>query len=140
MGDMQRYTLCFIFSEDLREVILIKKNKPVWQSGNYNGVGGKIEPNEESIDGVVREVFEEIDIKLTQATWFKELSGEDALDLDWVVDCYSAVINKEDNPINNKTDEIAKWFRVDKLPKNKLYEVQDLVLNAWSNSKGVKVK
>lgn len=42
----QRYCLGFLFSEDLSRVVLIKKNKPEWQAGKLNGVGGKIEDDE----------------------------------------------------------------------------------------------
>ncbi len=36
----------FLFDESRERVVLIKKQKPEWQSGRLNGVGGKIEPGE----------------------------------------------------------------------------------------------
>ena len=45
---MTRYVLGFMFTEDLENVLLIKKLKPKWQSGKLNGVGGKIEDNDSS--------------------------------------------------------------------------------------------
>lgn len=37
------YVCGFLFTNDLSMVVLIRKNKPEWQYGKLNGVGGKIE-------------------------------------------------------------------------------------------------
>lgn len=36
----EEYTLGFIFDDRWKEVLLIKKNTPLWQAGLYNGIGG----------------------------------------------------------------------------------------------------
>ena len=41
---MERMVVGFAFTEDRRSVILIRKNRPEWQAGRLNGVGGHIEP------------------------------------------------------------------------------------------------
>ena len=41
------------------DVLLIRKNRPDWQAGKLNGVGGKIEPGEFPIEAMVREFQEE---------------------------------------------------------------------------------
>ncbi len=46
---MKGYVLGFAFDEDYEWVALIKKNRPQWQAGKLNGVGGKIEPNETEV-------------------------------------------------------------------------------------------
>lgn len=42
------YVLGFLFLNGKREVVMIRKNKPEWQAGKLNGVGGKIERTDES--------------------------------------------------------------------------------------------
>lgn len=56
---MQSYTVGLIFNPQLTRVLLMHKNRPDWQKGMMNGVGGRIEEGEESIACIVREVCEE---------------------------------------------------------------------------------
>ena len=60
---MTEYVLGFCFmplgGKPNAEVVLIRKNKPDWQRGLLNGVGGKIEPGETPHDAMVREWKEE---------------------------------------------------------------------------------
>ena len=34
------YACGFLFSDDRRHVVLIRKRRPAWQAGKLNGVGG----------------------------------------------------------------------------------------------------
>lgn len=57
---MKKYTLAFIFNNDLEKVLLIRKNKPIEQTGLLNGVGGKMEDFDATfLDCIQREVQEE---------------------------------------------------------------------------------
>lgn len=50
----------FLFSADREQVVLVQKINPEWQRGRLNGVGGKIEPFDESpVAAMVREFQEE---------------------------------------------------------------------------------
>ena len=40
-----KYVTGFLFSPDKKSVVLINKNRPAFQVGKLNGVGGKIEEN-----------------------------------------------------------------------------------------------
>lgn len=40
MPDMTFYVAGLAFSTDLQHVALIKKNRPDWQAGKFNGIGG----------------------------------------------------------------------------------------------------
>lgn len=63
---MKEYSLGFIFNHDRSKILLIKKNRPIEQAGLYNGIGGKREPTDFSIEHCfIREVKEEADIDLT---------------------------------------------------------------------------
>lgn len=59
---MKRYVLGFCFATYTDRVLLIKKNKPEWQKGRLNGIGGKIEEGETPLQAMVREAKEEADI------------------------------------------------------------------------------
>jgi 8-oxo-dGTP diphosphatase len=61
------------------DVLLVQKQKPDWQKGFWNGVGGKDEPGEEPIDAMVREFFEETKIVVDRGAWrhFARETGPD---------------------------------------------------------------
>lgn len=62
---MQGYVLAFLFTPDRDKVWLIRKQKPSWQVGCLNGIGGKLlDPDEPPIDAIVRELKEETDLTI----------------------------------------------------------------------------
>ena len=63
------YVVGFLFSDDRRWVTLIRKNRPDWQAGKYNGVGGKVEVGEAVNDAMVREFHEETGVKTKWTDW-----------------------------------------------------------------------
>lgn len=64
---MTNYVAGFLFSPDLYNVVLIEKEKPAWQKGKYNGIGGKIEEGESALEAMIREFQEEAGLKIE--TW-----------------------------------------------------------------------
>lgn len=42
---MKNYTIGIYFDQDLKNVVLILKNRPDWKKNKWNFPGGKIEPN-----------------------------------------------------------------------------------------------
>lgn len=66
---MIEYVTGFMFSNDEKNVALIRKNNPAWQFNKYNGVGGKIESNESPIEAMKREFWEETGVKTSTAIW-----------------------------------------------------------------------
>lgn len=75
-----RYVLGFAFDKDRQRVILIRKNKPDWQAGKLNGVGGKVEGDESVIRAMVREFFEETgaETSTTDWEWYGRIYGDGA--------------------------------------------------------------
>ena len=69
------YVLGFMFSRDLERVLLIRKNRPAFQAGKFNGIGGKIEgtvkPLETPLQAMVREFEEEAGQKITDWKFLK---------------------------------------------------------------------
>ena len=76
---MKRYVCSFLFSLDRRRVLLIRKNRPAWQAGKLNGIGGKIEPGETPREAARREFREETGLDLPESafTHLLTLGGPD---------------------------------------------------------------
>lgn len=75
-----KYVLGFAKNIETSEILLIKKNRPAWQQGFLNGIGGKLEPddyiNGDSLapqTGMAREFKEECGIATLPSSW--KLSG-----------------------------------------------------------------
>jgi len=68
---IQKYTLGFLFNQDLTKVLLIHKQRPVWQKGMINGLGGKFENQESAFVCIVREVKEETNLSTNSQDWTK---------------------------------------------------------------------
>lgn len=60
---MQSATLCYLLQPEDREVLLIEKKRGLGE-GNYVGPGGKVEEGETPRECVVREVREEIGVRV----------------------------------------------------------------------------
>lgn len=66
----KEYVLGFMFDEQRKHVVLIKKEKPEWQRGCFNGVGGKIEEfDKQPVNAMVREFKEETGKETTENDW-----------------------------------------------------------------------
>lgn len=71
------YVVGFMFNSSLSQVVLIRKQKPAWQAGLLNGVGGKVEEGENCFDSMIREFKEETGRETTREEWtrFAETNG-----------------------------------------------------------------
>lgn len=111
---MIEYTLGFAFNEEMNRVILIKKNRPSWQAGLLNGVGGEVESFDASpVAAQVREFREETGIETTTAEWklFASLNGEN-----FVVDCFWTTLEYDRfEDYESITDEVVAQYRVHQL-------------------------
>ena len=61
---MKPYCLGFLFNKARTYVWLIQKNKPDFQRGKYNGIGGAVEVGETYEQAMEREFFEEAGLKI----------------------------------------------------------------------------
>lgn len=59
MSEGKRFVVGFVFSPDLRTVILLRKTRPEWQAGKLNGMGGRVELGETYLQAMHREGQEE---------------------------------------------------------------------------------
>lgn len=58
-----------MFSKYCHNIALIRKNKPKWQAGKLNGIGGKVEFGETPTVAMVREFKEETGMDTTIGQW-----------------------------------------------------------------------
>lgn len=65
---MVHATLCFIIREGSPPHVLLGKKKRGFGIGKFNGIGGKLAPDESPEDGIVREVQEEVGVILPKET------------------------------------------------------------------------
>lgn len=101
------YVVGFLFSEDLKRVVLIHKTKPDWQVGFLNGVGGKVEQNEMPLYAMRREFQEETGLDLDAWKPYANLEGDD-----WVVYFFNNV-SKYIDKVQTTTKEKVEIFNVE---------------------------
>src|SRR5688572_545883 len=109
---MKTYVAGFLFRDihsSLGCVALIEKQKPEWQRGLLNGIGGKIEACETPHDAMVREFQEETGAFVDDWEQFCELEG-----IDWKVYFFRSFAPAE---IETQEKEKVCWRYVDDLHK-----------------------
>jgi 8-oxo-dGTP diphosphatase len=106
----QEYVLGFCFSTDMKRVVLIRKNRPNWQKGLLNGVGGKIEPGEIAIDAMRREFKEEAGVEIKHWDPFTVFNAPDfKIYMFWTTNHYM-------DAITSVTDEQVGIYQVSTIP------------------------
>ena len=104
---MKHYVLGFLFSTCFRHVVLIQKNRPEWQAGLLNGVGGHIEPADASAEAAMEREFEE-ETALSVTGWrsFAFIHGDD-----WTVEIFTTT-HEDVWHVQTVTDEGVAPFPV----------------------------
>lgn len=64
-----QYVVGFLFSPDRKHLALIEKQKPEWQKGLFNGIGGKREGEETFPEAMHREFLEETGVEIPPDEW-----------------------------------------------------------------------
>jgi len=116
------YVCGFYFDSTFEQVVLIWKNKPKWQAGKLNGVGGKIEKGELPITAMRREFHEETGIFHNEWVDLIVLQGED-----WRVYFFCAIgkVNEFEYVETKEDEEIAK-IEVNRLLANEYAHIPNL--------------
>lgn len=122
---MKDYVVGFMFSEDKKDVVLMTKNRPEWQAGKINGLGGKAEDHDEAMaHAMAREFEEECGIKTNSEDWteFCIIENEGLCN----VHIFRAF---SDKIYHAKTmeDEIVDVYPTDDLPKNMIFNLNWLI-------------
>jgi len=102
------YTLGFLFTIN-NEVLLIRKTKPYWQKDRLNGVGGKVEKEEDPDRTMEREFEEEAGVPVKYWEKFLELQGTG-----YILHCYTTIGKVKDiSKIESKTEERVNFYKVE---------------------------
>lgn len=128
---MTKYVCGFYYVTNPNTVLLIRKNRPIWQKGRLNGVGGHVNNDESPAEAMQREFEEEAGFKVIGWRPFLEIgrcgAGREGGCLDdFRVYFYYFKGSRDDmSKIQTKTDEVLEWHPMNMLP-------DDIVPNlAW---------
>ena len=130
--DYERMVAGFLFDSNEQFVVLVKKNRPKWQKGKWNGVGGHIEENEEPRTAMRREFREETGLNVNEERWSKFVEMYSPT---WVVHFYYAF--DESMKVRVNTDEDIRIFRIHDLPENTIPNLRWLIPLALDNAYGL---
>ena len=109
-------------------VLLIRKEKPAWQKGLYNAIGGKIEEGETPLEAMRREFLEETDLSIDCWEQTVTLKFKDC-----VVYFFRAMAEIGD--FKSMTEEEVYEFYTNKLPTNIIPNLNWLIpLNLIENN------
>ena len=98
------------------EVLLVLKDKPLWQKGLLNLVGGKIEQGETPEQCAVREFKEETGLDAEYMTLMGKMVGEAE-----IIYCFRAIVLEpyvDINPREGETEQVA-WHYFSEVIKDK---------------------
>jgi 8-oxo-dGTP diphosphatase len=111
-------TLGYVLSPDRSRVLLVHRNARADDQhlGKYNGLGGKLEPGEDIVAGMRREIREEAGIDCDQLQLRGTISwpgfgkyGEDWFGFVFLVDCYSGT------PFASNAEGTLEWIDLDRI-------------------------
>lgn len=133
---MKKYVVGFVFDSSREHILLIHKNRPEWQKGFINGLGGKIEDGETALSAMVREIQEESGLLTLEDEWV------------YVGRIYSDTMNVEffgyeyrgdTDDAQSLEDEPIEWFPVKALPINLIENLTWLIPITLDKLKNKKV-
>lgn len=104
-------------------VLLICKERPAWQAGRWNGVGGHVEEGEPPREAMAREFLEESGLEVRSSAWepFMVLEGPS-----WRVHFFRA-FGVPVFQAATVTDERVAPHRVDSLPSHAIWNLRWLI-------------
>ena len=113
-------TLCAIIRDG--RILLQRKAAGRFGEGKWNGAGGKLEPGEDPVDGVIREVLEETGLRIREPRLHGVLDHYfgDRVTPAWSVHIFSAT-EFEGDPVGGDEGEL-RWFPVDEIPYGEMWE------------------
>jgi len=111
---MKKYIIGFAFNKDRSKLVLIKKNRPDWQAGKLNAVGGHLELYDASpLDGMVREFHEETGVFIAPKEW--KQFGRLGDDINYDIKLFKAFTDNIYD-VKTVTDEEINIFDVTTIP------------------------
>ena len=118
-------TLGYVLSPDGRRVLLIQRNRRPDDAhfGKYNGLGGKLEADEDIVAGMKREIREEAGIECTSLQLRGTISwpgfgkrGEDWFGFIFLIDAWTGA------PLTENAEGTLTWVAIEKMLELPLWE------------------
>jgi 8-oxo-dGTP diphosphatase len=118
-------TLGYVLSPDQRRVLMIHRNARPHDEhlGKYNGLGGKLDPHEDILAGMLREIREEAAIECTQLTLRGTLNwpgfgkhGEDWLGFVFLITRFTGT------PLERNAEGTLEWVERERLFELPMWE------------------
>jgi 8-oxo-dGTP diphosphatase len=113
--DFKKLVLGFVFNKNLKKVVLIHKNRPEWQKGKLNAIGGKLKIDETKKSAMVREFFEETGAKTLAKDWIE--FGK-MIETGKEIYLFTTIFNGNISLVKTNTDEEIQWCDAHTLPRN----------------------
>jgi 8-oxo-dGTP diphosphatase len=111
---MKQYVLGFAFDKYGSRVVLIKKKRPEWQAGRWNGICGHVEKDESPSIAMSREFEEETGVVLPFYEW--KLRGIMFAHNEWLCSVFTYVEKIDSNILEmcrTTTDEEVRFISID---------------------------
>lgn len=122
----EKMTVGLMFCQNKTKVALIRKARPEWMAGCWNGLGGHIKPDETGYHCIHRKVLEESGI--LEFDWEHFAIIRSSID-EWSVDVFRAFLPGDTEPsLASKDDEPVQWWPVSAVLQGLLYHVDNLPL------------
>jgi 8-oxo-dGTP diphosphatase len=121
---MRDVTLCFLVRGNPPGEILLGFKKAGFGAGKYNGFGGKVEPGETVKSAAVREVEEEVGIKVSE----RELQPVARLTFlfsanpTWDRVAHVFIVTRWDGDPVESAEMKPTWFRVHEIPFDRMWQ------------------
>jgi 8-oxo-dGTP diphosphatase len=118
-------TLVYVLSSDRQRVLMLHRDKrrDDIHFGKYNGLGGKVEPDEDVVSGAIREVAEESGLTVTTIALRGTVSwpgfgpdGQDWFGFVFRVDAFAGVAHDGDD------EGTLEWTPIADLPSLPMWE------------------
>ncbi len=119
MSKIERYVVGFLF-DGRGNVALINKNRPEWQKGRINGIGGHIEDSEIPKRAMAREFKEEAGCDGLKWRELGKVKGDGYV-------LYLFTAQSSFAHIESKTDENVGWYNIAHLQSNILPNLKWLI-------------
>lgn len=122
---MTDFVAGFMFTPDRRQVALVEKNRPIWQAGLLNGIGGKIETFDASpVAALCREFDEEAGVQ-TQPDEWQQIATLDVIGLGTVY--FFRAFSSKAHGMKAGTDEAVGLYDAHPLPENVIANLKWLI-------------
>ena len=105
------YVVGFLFNTTHNTVALVRKTRPPWQAGYFNGIGGHVNPREPPSEAMYREFLEEAGIAILDWQYYCTLTAP-GYERGGTAEVYffTASCEGSNYSLEKKTDEYVAWI------------------------------